>query len=68
MPGTQARCPNIIKNDLGQDSICGCTSFYVLERKVFDSQDGLDPLAEKVCCKECGHIYYIFPAINYKEE
>jgi len=68
MLGTQANCPNIIKDYyFGYSRVCGCTGYSTLGEKVFDSQDGYDSLARKVMCKECGHIYYIFPALNYKE-
>lgn len=68
MLGTQAKCPSTVKNYFGDNVTCGCTRYITLEKKVFDSKDGYDPLAQKVMCRECGHIYLIFPALNYKEE
>jgi len=67
--GTQAKCPNIIKDlYFGYDRVCGCTNYTTIKTRVFVPDSGYDPLACKVKCKECGHIYFIFPAVNYKEE
>jgi len=69
MLGTQAKCPNIIKDDyFGYNRVCGCGAYTILKTGVFTPESGYDSLACKVKCKGCGHIYYIFPALNYKKE
>ena len=69
MLGTQAKCPNMIKSHFfSYNRVCGCKGYTILKTGVFLLGSGYDPLARKVKCNECGHIYYIFPALNYKEE
>lgn len=58
------RCPNIVKGYFSDEMACGYKGYKLLERGVFTKASGFDPLALKVQCRQCEHIYYIFPTLS----
>ncbi|MBA7499229.1 hypothetical protein ES704_01969 [subsurface metagenome] len=68
MIGTKAKCPNKVKNYFGDMVPCRCERYTTIKKGVFTLGSGYDPLACKVKCKECGHIYIIFPSLNFKDK
>ena len=68
MLGTKVKCPGLVRNVMGEDVICAHERYTILKAGVFRNQPGVDPLAAKVRCHRCNHIYYVFPAINYTVE
>lgn len=77
MKGTRVKCPQLVYKatawslsgqPLRKDTvICGCETYDIIEPHPFTKDSGLDPLAVKVKCKECGCEYYVFPALTFAE-
>ena len=68
MLGTKVKCPGMVKNSFGDDVLCGYEGYILLEEGVFTPDSGYDPLASRVKCRRCGHIYIVFPALNGKKD
>ncbi len=67
MLGTKIKCPGIVKNFLDNDVLCGYEGHTVLEEGIYAPENGYDPLACKVKCRACGHVYIVFPAVNFNQ-
>ena len=64
MLGTKVKCPGMVKDRTGLMTPCGYEGYIILEEGVFAPDSGYDPLACRVKCRSCGHIYIVFPAVN----
>lgn len=65
--GTTVKCPNIVKNIMDDDVPCGYEGYELLEKGIYTKHSGYDPLACRVKCRRCGHIYIVFPAVKFME-
>lgn len=77
MLGTRVKCPNKVPCYAGYISdphfkqigerTCGYEGYEIIQRGVFKTNSGFDPLAIKVRCRECKHEYLVFPSIKYED-
>jgi len=51
----------VVKERWEEEIPCGAEAYEVLERGIFTSASGYDPLGLKVKCKNCENEYYLFP-------